>query len=289
MKTILVATDFSPAADNALLFALNMAKGTGARIVLFNAYLAASFVPDMVLIVPDKDLYDEQFAMLQRQVSALSSVERAMIELRCEPGNAAEKIITTATEVNPSWIIAGVKKSGKTIRKIFGSTALTLVRHSSTPLIIVPEAISFLPIDTIALASDLTTEHNLHMLDPLIEFGSAFHTAIYIVNVIKRHSYEDISKAYEAFNLKWTMKQLSPSIEFLKEEDIGDALNHFIETHKISMLAMIAHPHSLIERLFSKSSIKEMMFETHLPLMILPDKDQKVVGEEHTSAGASKV
>jgi len=288
MKTILVATDFSPAADNALSFALNMAKGIGARIVLFTAYLSASYVPDVVLIVPDKDLYDEQFAMLQKQVSALSPEERAMIALRCEPG-AVEKIMTIATEVKASWIIAGMKKSGKTIRKIFGSTALTLARHSSTPLIIVPETISFFPFDNIALASDLTTERNIHMLDPLIEFDNAFHTPIYIVNVIKRNSYEDIARAYEAFNLKWTLKELSPSMEFLKEEDVSDALNKFIEVHKVSMLAMIAHPHSLIERLFVKSSIKEMMFEGHLPLMILPDKDKKVVEQENMDAGINEV
>ncbi len=38
MKTILVATDFSPEANNAAIYASNFAADTGAKIILFHLY-----------------------------------------------------------------------------------------------------------------------------------------------------------------------------------------------------------------------------------------------------------
>lgn len=41
MKTILVATDFSAAAHNASLYAVELARAFNARIILFNAFQQA--------------------------------------------------------------------------------------------------------------------------------------------------------------------------------------------------------------------------------------------------------
>jgi hypothetical protein len=49
-------------------------------------------------------------------------------------------------------------------------------------------------------------------------------------------------------------------------------MNEFVQEHDVSMVAMIAHEQNIFERIFVKSNIKEMMFSTKVPLIILPGK-----------------
>ncbi|CAN5590350.1 hypothetical protein BH10BAC3_BH10BAC3_32910 [soil metagenome] len=280
MKTILVATDFSPAANNALQYAVKMARFLDAKIILYHAYLSENYIPDLVLLEPVKNLHEEFEVMLRKQVENLAELDKSNIELRCSPGIAAESIVAVANEVNAQWIVAGMKKTGLAFRKIFGTTALTLCRRSLVPLIIVPEDILFRSVRTIALASDLKVEHNLMMLDPLASFGASFNARLFVVNVRQKDAHGIDAKAYVALNMEWSMKELAPKFTFIDDENIGEALNDFIDSNYVDMLALVAHEHSLFERWFAKSTIKNMMFNGHVPLMILPDKSTIEITQE---------
>ena len=272
MKTILVATDFSPAAANALQYAVRMARFIDARIVLYHAYLTETFIPDLVLLEPVKNLQKEYETLLNKQVESFTDLDRSNIELRCEPGIPAEKIIAVTNEVNAIWIIVGMKKSGFMYRKVFGSIAFTLCRHSIIPLIIVPEDVQYNGVRTIALASDLTVEHSLNMLDPLIDFATELSSGLYVVNVGQKNVPAIDDKVEAALNIKWSLEKLHPTFEFIQDDNVGEALNNFISSKQVDILALVAHEHSVFEKLFVKSTIKNMMFSATVPLMILPDK-----------------
>jgi hypothetical protein len=47
------------------------------------------------------------------------------------------------------------------------------------------------------------------------------------------------------------------------------------------MLTLIGREHNFVEKLFLKSVIKDMLFQTHVPLLILPDKTRVAVTPEH--------
>ncbi|MDB5191016.1 MAG: universal stress protein [Segetibacter sp.] len=270
MKTILVATDFSPAAHNALMYAVKMATYVHAKVVLLNVYQTVNYISDMVVMVPDQELREENEELLLNEFAQLSEEQKEFATLRCELGSATDTIISVAAEIDADWIVVGMKRSDKTFRKIFGSTVLSLRRVSSLPLIIVPEEVTFTGIKKIALASDLTAEHDIHLLDPLVKLGSAFHSNVYVVKVLQKYANEETARGQVPYNVKWCLKELSPGFEFLKDDNFSHALNTFIHDHEVQMLAMVAHPHSILERMFVRSSIKEMLFKANVPILILP-------------------
>lgn len=49
-------------------------------------------------------------------------------------------------------------------------------------------------------------------------------------------------------------------------------MNDFVKEHQVDMIAMISQEHDLLERIFVKSNIKEMMLQSQVPLIILPGK-----------------
>ncbi len=60
------------------------------------------------------------------------------------------------------------------------------------------------------------------------------------------------------------------SEELLDDTDVAHAINAFVESHDVDMVAMVAREHNLLQRIFTRSHIKEMMYEVHVPLVILP-------------------
>jgi nucleotide-binding universal stress UspA family protein len=58
--------------------------------------------------------------------------------------------------------------------------------------------------------------------------------------------------------------------EYKLGEYVVDVLNEFTRTHDISMIVMVPHPHSVPERWFMGSHTHEMIFESTIPLLLLP-------------------
>src|SRR5690242_11175540 len=66
MKSIVCPTDFSPAADNAVVFAATLAKQLDATLHLFNAQLLGDLTPEQVLFGADMNVQAAKTALDDR-------------------------------------------------------------------------------------------------------------------------------------------------------------------------------------------------------------------------------
>ena len=193
-------------------------------------------------------------------------------------GSAANTILKAATDAKADLIVTGMKKTGKGVRRIFGSVVTTLARKTNIPLLVVPEETKYAPVNTIALANenDLAPDADHHMLDSLREIAERFHSKVYLVRIAE----DRFKEAFEVFNspfkINRMLRTLDPVHESIVGKDVPVALDDFALRYHVDILAMLPHKHSLMERLFFKSTTREMVFETHLPLLILPDLHKEV-------------
>lgn len=272
MKTLLVATDFSNAARNALAYSAQFAKHIGANIILFHAYQRVLTSADMVVMETTEEVRDKCIELLQEEVDLARAGNDVELSGRVAMGNIMETILENAKRFKADYIIVGMKGSGKTVRKIFGSTATGICRQSNIPVIAVPEQAQFAPPKNIALASDISEETDMHILDPLLVFGKTFNSQVYVVRVTSNVKNEMFVRLERGTRLKWHLQTMNPQFEFLNDNDVAHALQVFVQDHNINMLTLIGREHNFFEKLFLKSVIKEMLFQTHVPLLILPDR-----------------
>ena len=143
MKTILIATDFSPAARNASLYGIELANATNAKIILFNAFkVGASPLSELkknklryeALMQSDKQLLDE---------ANFLDPKHEIMDVICDEGGAYRSIMDVANEKKVDCIVVGRKGNGSTIEDLFGSTATALAKNSNMTLIVVPENAKF--------------------------------------------------------------------------------------------------------------------------------------------------
>jgi nucleotide-binding universal stress UspA family protein len=289
METILIATDFSSAAHNATQYAIEMAEYLSAKVVLCNAYQPIISTTDMVVAVTDEEVKESSEANLMKERRTFIIPPKVSLETMAVEGWASDAILSAAKKVNAKWIIAGIKGSGIPGRKFFGSTVTELSRHATRPLILVPENASFKIPQNLALASDINDETDITVLDPLHEFGDKFHSKMYVVRVIKKGMDEVVEMLLRPLAVKWRFKDLKPTYEFAVDNNVAHAINKFVKEYSVDIVVMIKQDHTFLERLFTKSVTKQMMFKAEVPLIILPNKLDATYTMEVESTGGKQV
>ncbi len=266
MKTILIATDFSPASANALLYGVLLAEVLNAKVILFHAYTPPSPIPALSISISKYGVMMETKQQLDDHAKLVLKEQASEIETVCEVGDPKEAIISMAKEKNADLIITGMKGTGKNLKKVFGSTATSLTSGANVPVLIIPEEASFNTLNIIAFASD-GEGNSLHEdLDKFKDIKEAFDAKVYVVNIIKKEDSDHLK-----FSESAEEKYLDISFEYPVDADISYGLDAFIEKHSVQMLVMMPHKHDWADKLFRKSETKDMIFHTHIPLLILPD------------------
>jgi nucleotide-binding universal stress UspA family protein len=262
MKTILIATDFSPASHNASVYGVKFAKAIKGNIILFNAYTMPVSMPSINTTVSRYDIMMQTDKLLLDEANRLDP-DRNLIEILCDEGFPTDAIVNIANEKKVDFIIVGMKGSGESLKKIFGSTAITLAKVTNIPLIIVPDKAKFRKLEIMVFANDAS------ILDKGIPkyitgITELFKSKLYIIRVIKNKKVFKINTPHLL-----TQKEGVTTFEYTSDADISYALNTFIEMNKADILVMIPHKHLWLKRLFTKSETRDMIFHTQVPLLIL--------------------
>ena len=132
-----------------------------------------------IMMQTDKVLLDE---------ANLLDPGRTLIEIVCDEGATSDVIVNFANEKKVDFIIVGMKGAGKSLKKIFGSTATALAKNTNIPLIVVPEKAKFKKLDIMVFANDAA------VLDKgipkfIMEFSQMFKAKLYVVRIIRIRAY----------------------------------------------------------------------------------------------------
>ena len=267
MKTILVATDFSPASSSALLYGVQFAEALNAKVILFHAYSIPPSIPALSISISKYGVMLETKQQLDDYAKLILKEKASYIETVCEVGNPKEAIISMAKEKKADLIITGMKGEGKNFKKVFGSTATSLTSGTNVPVLIIPEEATFTMADIIVFASEGGGNPLSEDMEKFKVIKEAFHATVFVVNVIKKDDSEHLKFSQNAEEEKY----LDISFEYPVDADISHGLDAFIKKHDVQMLVMMPHKHDWAERLFKRSETQDMIFHTHIPLLILPD------------------
>ena len=141
MKTIIIPTDFSPVATNAMHYGLEMARSVNASLLLFHAYqvpVSYSDVPIILVSVDElKKSAEERLETLKKEVEHISSGS-VKIYTEAVMGNFSDELENICQKINPFAVVMGSKGSAGIERVLFGSNTLAAIKHITWPVIAVP-------------------------------------------------------------------------------------------------------------------------------------------------------
>lgn len=274
MKTILIPTDFSKSAENALDYAIEIAKHTGSKLILFHAYqlpLETSELP----VMPTLEEIEKQVVKNLKKIERRVKKKYEHLEVRSEykSGFPVEEIRLCAERNKANLVVMGLHGAGFLKEKLIGSVATVLIKSSRCPVMIINQNVKFRTIKKIAFAFDYTEIKDRSALAPVIEFTSLFKSHIYIFNVVKSQlqAVSSISKAVDGMKLAHALKDAEHSFHYSENEDIVEGINQFVLDNKIDLVVMVPHKHSPLHKLFNPSQTQKMAFHTRIPLLTLSE------------------
>ncbi len=276
MKTILVPTDFSTSADNAIDYAAEIAKAANAKLVLFHVYNIPVVPAEAPIAMPTEEIEKEAMNELQKIKQRLDMKygEQLSVRCECEFGFPVEEINSYAKECNADLIVMGMEGTGILTEKLIGSITTTLIKKANCPVLAIDGHVQFTSIKKIAFASDYNQTNNKLALAPLKELAGLFQSHIYILNVVPEgEEIPSMDKAAEGIKLEHSLEGTDHSFHFMSNKDVVEGINQFVEEQKIDMVAMIPHTHSFFQNLFQEPMSKRMAFHTKAPLLTLHEHD----------------
>jgi hypothetical protein len=271
MNTLLIPTDFSPVADNALQYALDMASAYQLDITLLHVVLLSTpSVANVVYVDVATDFQKEAEGQMALKVKALKEKYPSInIDYKVETGLFLDSLQRFCEEIHPVAIVMGITGEGSALDKIIGSNTILAMRTLTYPLIVVPKKGGFKPVDKICFACDLKNVANSTPLLSIKAFAKLFKAEVHILNIDfqNRHFSANTPGQLEVLNLMF--ENIDTKFHFIENENVQDAINDFIDTDKMDMLIMLPKKHSFFESLFKKSQTKEMLYQSHIPILAL--------------------
>lgn len=283
MKRILVSTDFSPCATNALDFALQSAKILKAELTLLHVFDVTGYIyPDTVGadIEYRQSMLDEVNDRLSVLKNKVKMEEDFTVFTTVYEGNVTEGILQTIDDLDSDFIVMGTLGASGLKEKLIGSETATIIGKSKVPVLAIPGEYQWKKPEEILLATNYFEDEPI-ILDFLFELAYLFSANM---NAVVFTSNEDkavviVEHTQNAFDYERMFRERYKVEKFTVKELLGEefeeTLEEYIDQNKIDILAMVTHKRTFLNRLFHPSMTKRMSYHTKIPLLVLPGNGEK--------------
>lgn len=270
MKTIIIPTDFSPVATNAMNYGLDMAIAINASVLLFHVYgvpISMTEVPVMLISVEELEKNAEaQIAELKKDVEHIVS-GKIKIQTETKLGDTIDELENCCDRVQPFAVVMGAKGSSG-IESIFGSTTLSAIRRLRWPVISIPPGKEYgKGIRKIGFACDFRDVVETTPAGAIKEVVKQFNAEFHVLNVSPNNSDKGEGPAPDFELLKTMFQEVNPVYDFIEHADVDDGINEFAEKNNLDLVITIPKKHKLLEGLFRKRSTKQLLLHSHIPIM----------------------
>jgi nucleotide-binding universal stress UspA family protein len=282
MKRILVPTDFSACAENAIAFAVQSAHYLPVEITLLHVVEeTGNMYTDYIGVSRDfnQSLMDEFTHALFLLEQKIKETDGIAVRTSIFRGTVTAGILQATEEKNIDLVIMGTWGSGGLKEKIWGNKSASLVQKTSIPVMLIPFHYQWKKPQRFLLATN-HFEKAPAILDYLFEMANLYMARVSVAvftdedddgaGVFLEHTrnavqYEQVLRA------QYHDEGLTATHLFGKEFE--ETLQRFIAENDMDILVMITYARNdFWDRLFHPSAAKRMSYHTQIPLLVIPAK-----------------
>ncbi|MEJ1222491.1 universal stress protein [Sediminicola sp. 1XM1-17] len=280
MKNILIPTDFSDNAWNAIFCVLKLYRDVECTFYLLHTYeVSASQI---------KGARDSQKAGKLYEVLAMESEKGLMETQTYLERNHKNPKHTFMTLSKPDHLVGAIKdilqeKSIKLVamgtlgatgaKEVFmGSNTVRVIKAiRNCSILAVPEEFNFQQLTTIVFPTDYSRFYYSFELLPLAELAMTWQTAVHVFHVAlevelnkeQRSNQEILTERLKGVNLIFQEKNI--------HDTITESIVEFSTDLNADMVALIHYQHTFLEKLTREPVVKKVGFHSRVPLLVLPE------------------
>ncbi|MBA6313457.1 universal stress protein [Cellulophaga baltica] len=279
MKNILLPTDFSSNAWNAITYAIELYKDEPCTFYLLNTYtpaisnsrFMASTLLDEALVV--EDYSKEGLKVVLSKILNKYSNPLHTYKMVSSFSLLTDQVKEMVDEFDIDVVILGTKGASGVSEVFMGSNAVKVIKAvKNCPVLAIPEYFEFETPTEIAFATDFNRFYSQSELEPIVSLAKTFNSVIRIVHV--QHEIKALTELQQ-FNLNMLRKYFKEVEHFVhtvsEVNSVSKTLEVFSDELDIHLLAMLNYQHSYMEKLTRESVVKQLTFHSQIPLLVIPE------------------
>ncbi len=281
MRRVLIPTDFSANAWNAIEYTLNLFRDQFCTFYLLNTYTPAiphsRFMAPIRngLLVEDAVRIDSQ----QRLDKTLRSIKKRhtnhkhRFELISSFNLLIDEMVNAIDTFSIDLVVTGTKGASGIDEVFMGSNTVRMIKNiKNCPVLAIPQKFNYRAPQEIAFATDFNRFYSATELMPLIEMAQTFNAVLRIVHV--QYEIKPLSEIQQ-FNMNMLRKYLKGVEHFIHTvselNSVSRTLEIFSQELGIHLLAMLNYHHSYMEKMVREPIVKRTAFHTQIPLLVIPE------------------
>lgn len=279
MRKVLIPTDFSRNAWDAIAYAIDLFKNEPCEFYILNVYSLADFATDN-LMVPQldtslMDTFRENSEkglkkILQRLSFRDESDMHSYVTLSQQNDlTVALKEIVELKDIG--LIVMGTKGSTDAINISFGSNTVTVMEKiRNCPVMAIPKGTIYTSVSEIVFPTSFKTHFKKRELDYLIDIAKITNAPIRILHIGEEDNLNEEQLNYKLL-LEEYFEILEYSFHFIESKSINEGVELFIQSRDSGMVAFINKKHTFFSTLFSKPLVKDLGLNAKIPILALHD------------------
>jgi nucleotide-binding universal stress UspA family protein len=272
MKTILVPTDFSSNANNALKYANDFAKAINNKIVLLHSYPPLVGKYNIIPGVVAEDIAIQKKSSEKKLEKVSSKYIKVPSSRLVKAGDPIEEIIDAAQKSKSQLIIMGTHGASGLKRILFGSNTSDVISKSNIPVLAVPQRYRFKKIKTIVYATDLT--NTINELKHIIPIAKQLNATIEVLNLNYSYNLNEDKKQVVEKKIKALSYKKIKLIEqkATLEKTMIEQVKKYLVKSKPQLLVMFPEDKDWFDKIFISSKTEELANQIKLPLLSIRKK-----------------
>src|SRR5690554_386744 len=277
MKKILLPTDFSENAYDAIEYAVQLFKEEECTFYLLHTFVPGSYVISSVddgpsnMVIEDiaKRNAEERLQETQSKLEAAHTNLKHTFEIVISFNSLMSEMKSIVKERAIDLIVMGTQGAIGAKEIFLGTNTMDTIRKVKTAVIAVPDGFTYQKPQEILFTTDLKFSMENKYLPLLRWIGTRHIARLNVLNIYTGRSLEPYQEEVKN-QLATYFKDNSYLFHELEYMSVTEAVEHFQIKHKADFLVMINNKHSYFENLLFKPVIKEIVFHTSIPFMVIP-------------------
>ena len=273
-RSILIPTDFSDNAWNAIVYALKLYADEVCAFHFLHAWSVSNPTTRTYITTHYIETIEED--SLKQLTELKGMAENANInanhtfDIVLSKEGLKSAIETAVKKHNVDLIVMGTKGATGAKEIFFGSNTVdTIKKMKLCPIMVVPEEFDFVEPKQIAFPTDFNRFYGEELV-PLKRLSELYNSKIRIVHITKESNLTK-TQDYNLAMLKVYLENFPHSFHWMPDyAKKTQEINDFIEELDIDILAMINYKHSFIENIVNEPIVSKIGFHSTIPFLVIP-------------------
>ena len=279
MKKILLPTDFSDNAYNAIKYAVEIFKNDECTFYLLNTYTPVIYDAEFILHSSSHlslgNIYKKNsqngLAKVEKKIKKAFPNPKHKWELISSFNMLNDEIKEQVNEHKIDLVVMGTKGATGADMILFGTHTVHAIKKGSCPVLAIPSDYKFKTLKNILFPTDYFMNFSDKHLKFLKSISQKHAAKLHILNVFFGVPLEPEQEKTKIFLADY-FKKITHTFYSIEKGSVPEAIYDFQKNNPIDLLVMVNNKHSFFENILFRPVVNEIGFHVKIPFLVIPSE-----------------